>query len=108
MGNKVVLKLIDKSLVLGNEIGRDDHTITISSPVNVTQLFNHRTGEPEIAMLPLDLIFGEAAEGKNTVTFKLAHIMYEKNLEDFPPYLANYQMQTAGIAVIGTSGVITE
>lgn len=107
MGKKIVLKLIDKSLVLANEIGRDDHTITVSAPVNVTQLFNQRTGEPEIAMLPLDLIFDDATGGKNTVTFKLSHIIYEKDMEDFPTYLANYQMQTSGVSVVGNSGIVT-
>jgi len=106
MGKKIVLKLIDKSLVLGNEIGRDEHTITISAPLNVTQIFNPRTGEPEIAMVPLDIIFAEAIEGKNIVTLKLDHVMYEKDMEDFPPYLANYQVQTTGISVVSPSGLV--
>ena len=107
MGNKVVIKLMDKSLVLAQEVSRDGTTVTVSKPMSVTQVFNPRSGEPEIAMLPMDLIFAEAAEGKDTVTFKLDHVMYEKDLEDFPPYLANYMAQTSGIAAIPDNGIVS-
>lgn len=104
---KMVYKLIDKSLVLGTMIDEDSYRITIKAPMSVTQSFNPQTGQPEIVMLPMDLIFGEAAEGKDTVTFKKEHIMYEKPMSDFPPYEQNYNMQTTGIEAVQKSGIIS-
>ncbi len=108
MGKKLVLKLSDKSLILAQEVERTAHTITVSAPIGVTQMFNPQTGEPDVVMLPMDLIFAEAKKGKDTVTLKQDHIMYEKDMEDFPPYLANYMAQTSGIAVVGNdSGIVS-
>ena len=107
MIKKTVYKLIDKSLVLATEIEETETTITVKSPMSVTQMFNPRTGEPEITMLPMDLIFAEASNGKDVVTFKKEHIMYIKDLTDFPAYEQNYTAQTTGIEMVSKSGIIS-
>lgn len=100
-----VYKLIDKSIVLGTEIESDDTTVTVQEPVNLTQIHNPTTGEPEIAFLPMDLIFADAADSKNVVTFKQSQIMWTKDLADFPNYDQNYVHQTTGIETV-QSGIL--
>jgi hypothetical protein len=104
---KKVYKLLDKSLVLATEVESTETTVTIKAPLSVTQMFNPQTGQPEVTMLPMDLIFAEAASGKNTVTLKREHIMYEKPMADFPAYEQNYVAQTTGIETIQKSGIIS-
>ena len=99
--------MIDRSLVLATEIESTENTVTVRAPLSVTQTFNPQNGSPEIVMIPMDLIFGEAIPGKDTVTFKKKHIMYEKNMADFPAYEQNYTMQTTGIESVSNSGIIT-
>ncbi len=104
---KKVYKLIDKSLVLGTEIEETSSTVTVKAPYNVTQMFNPQSGQPEIVILPLDLIFSEASAEKDVVTFKKEHIMYEKPMADFPAYEQNYVAQAMGIETVSKSGIIT-
>ena len=104
---KKVYKLIDKSIVLGTEIDSTETTVTVKAPLNVTQMMNPQTYQPEITMIPLDLIFAEASNGKDVVTFKKEHIMYEKNMSDFPAYEQNYIAQTTGIEMVQKSGIIS-
>lgn len=104
---KKIYKLIDKSLVLATEVESTDTTVTVRAPFNVTQVFNPQTGQPEVAMMPLDLIFSEAPDGKDVVTFKKEHIMYDKPMADFPAYEQNYVAQTTGIEPVRKSGIIT-
>ena len=101
-----VYKLIDKSIVLGVEVESTDTTVTVKEPLNLTQIHNPQTGEPEIAFLPMDLIFADATDTKNTVTLKQAQIMWTKDLADFPNYDQNYVHQTTGIESVATSGII--
>lgn len=103
---KKVYKLIDRSLVLATEVERTETTVTIKNPLSVTQMMNPHNGQPEITMLPMDLIFAEAAEGKSIVTLKQEHIMYEKDMTDFPAYEQNYTAQTTGIETVKKSGII--
>lgn len=105
--SKKVYKLIDKSLVLATEIESTDTTVTIKAPLSVTQMLNPQTMQPEITMLPMDLIFAEASDSKNFVTIKKEHIMYEKDMADFPAYEQNYVAQTTGIETVKKSGIIS-
>jgi len=100
-----VYKLIDKSIVLGVEIESDNNTVTVKEPLNLTQIHNPQTGEPEIAFLPMDLIFADATATKNTVTFKQSQVMWTKDLADFPNYDQNYVQQTTGIETV-QSGIL--
>ena len=104
---KKIYKLVDKSLVLATEVETTKTTVTVRAPYNVTQVFNPQTGQPEVAMMPLDLIFHEASEGKDIVTFKQEHIMYELPMANFPAYEQNYMAQTTGIEPVRKSGIIT-
>ena len=106
MEKKMVYKLIDKSLILGTCVEETDTTVTVKQPFGVTQSFNPQTGQPEVVMIPMDLIFSEASDDKNVVTLKKEHIMYEKDMADFPPYEQNYRAQTTGVETVGVSGVI--
>lgn len=101
-----VYKLIDKSIVLGVEVESNDSTVTVKEPLNLTQIHNPQTGEPEIAFLPMDLIFADSAETKNVVTFKQEQVMWTKDLSDFPNYDQNYIQQTTGIETVATSGIL--
>lgn len=100
-----VYKLIEKSIVLGVEVSADNNTVTVQEPLNLTQVHNPQTGEPEIAFLPMDLIFADAADSKNVVTFKQEQIMWTKDLADFPNYDQNYVHQTTGIETV-QSGIL--
>jgi hypothetical protein len=104
---KKVYKLLDKSLVLGIEVESSETTVTVKAPLSITQMMNPHTGEPEIAMLPMDLIFGEVQADKNVVPLKREHIMYEKPMADFPAYEQNYVAQTTGIETVGKQSVIS-
>jgi hypothetical protein len=104
---KKVYKLIDRSLVLATEIESTETTVTVKEPLSVTQMMNPQTGQPEVTMLPMDLIFAEASAGKSTVTFKKEHIMYDKDMADFPAYEQNYTAQTTGIETVQKSGIIS-
>jgi hypothetical protein len=105
MATRKVYKLIDKSIVLGTEVESNDVTVTVQQPLNLTQVHNPNTGEPEIAFLPMDLIFADALDSKNVITFKHSQIMWIKDMADFPNYDQNYVQQTTGIETI-TSGII--
>ena len=94
---KKVYKLIDRSLILATEVEDNGTTIIIKAPLNVTQMMNPRTGEPEVSMVPMDLIFASAAPDKDTVELKKEHIMYEKPMDDFPAYAQHYTEMTLGI-----------
>ena len=98
-------KLIDKSIVLGVEVESDEVTVTVQSPLNLTQIHNPQTGEPEIAFLPMDLIFADSLDSKNVVTFKQSQVMWTKDLADFPNYDQNYVQQTTGIETV-QSGIL--
>ncbi len=104
---KKIYKLIDRSLILAVELEHTQNTVTVKEPLSITQMVNPHTGQPEIVMIPMDLIFSEASEGKNIVTFKKEHIMYEKMMSDFPAYEQNYVAQTTGIEPVRKSGIIT-
>lgn len=103
---KKIYKLIDKSVVLGTEIDSTETTVTVKAPLNVTQMMNPQTMEPEITMIPMDLIFADVVKGKDIVVFKKEHIMYEKDMTEFPNYEQNYVAQTTGIEMIQKSGII--
>lgn len=100
-----VYKLTDKSIILGTELESDEHSVTIGHPVSLTQVVNPQTGAPEIAFLPMDLIFDDVQDSKNSVTMKKYHIMWEKDMADFPNYDANYVSTTTGIEPV-TSGIL--
>jgi len=104
---KKVYKLIDRSLILAIELENTDTIITIKSPLNVTQSMNPQTHQPEIVLLPMDLIFSEVESSKDSVSIKKEHIMWEKPLKDFPSYEYAYGMQTTGIETVKTSGIIS-
>ena len=101
-----VYKLIDRSVILATEIEETETTVTIKSPLSVTQAMNPHNGQPEIVLIPMDLIFGEVKGDKNTATFKKEHIMYDKPMEDFPAYEQNYGMQVTGVETVKKSGII--
>ena len=103
---KKVYKLVDRSLVLATEIESTETTVTVKAPLSITQMMNPQNGQPEVTMIPMDLIFAEASEGKNVVTFKKSDIMYEKDMADFPAYEQNYTAQTTGIETVKKSGII--
>jgi len=103
---KKIYKLIDRSLVLATELERTENTVTVKSPLNVTQTINPQTGQPEVTLIPMDLIFAEASPGKNVVTFKKEHIMYELDMADFPAYEQNYVASTSGIETVKKDGII--
>lgn len=103
---KKVYKLIDRSLVLATEVENTPTTVTIKAPLSVTQMMNPQTGQPEVTLLPMDLIFAEAAAGKDVVVFKKEHIMYDLDMADFPAYEQNYVAQTSGIETVQKSGII--
>lgn len=104
---KKIYRLIDRTLILAIELERTETTVTFRTPLCVTQTYNPSTGQPEVVMMPMDLIFSEAAPKKDFVTIKCEHIMYEKPMEDFPAYEQNYNMQTTGIEqVTKKSGII--
>lgn len=105
MGTRKVYKLIDKSVVLGLEVESSPTTVTVQQPLNLTQIHNPTTGEPEIAFMPMDLIFVDAASNKDVVTLKQDHIIWSKDLADFPNYDQNYVQQTTGIETV-SSGII--
>jgi len=100
-----VYKLTDKSVILGTELESTPTMITIGSPVALTQVVNPQTGEPEIAFLPMDLIFSDVQENKDSVNIKQSHIMWEKPMADFPAYDSNYVQTTTGIEPV-TNGII--
>lgn len=104
---KKVYKLIDRTLILATEVEVTETTVTVKAPLGVGQGVNPQTGQPEVVLMPMDLIFSEAADGKDVVTLKKEHIMYEKNMSDFPAYEQNYSMQTTGIETVQKSGIIT-
>jgi len=105
MATRKVYKLIDKSVVLGTEVETTSETVTVQQPLNLTQIHNPQTGEPEIAFMPMDLIFVDAVDSKNVVTLKQEHIIWAKDLSDFPNYDQNYVQQTTGIETV-SSGII--
>jgi len=105
MAVRKVYKLIDKSIVLGTEVESVDETVTVQIPLNLTQIHNPATGEPEIAFLPMDLIFADAIDSKNVITLKQSQIMWTKDLADFPNYDQNYVQQTTGIETV-SSGIL--
>jgi len=107
MSERKVYKLIDRSLILATEIENTVETVTIKAPLSVTQSINPATGQPEIVVIPMDLIFGDAAAGKDVVTLRKDHIMYDKPMSDFPAYEKNYGMQTTGIEPVKKSGIIS-
>lgn len=104
---KKVYKLVDKSLVLATEVESTENTTTIKTPYSVTQMLNPQTGQPELVILPMDLIFADAADGKDVVTLKKEHIMYELPMANFPAYEQNYVAQAMGIETVSKSGIIT-
>lgn len=104
---KKVYKLIDRSLILATEIDSTKHTVTVSNPLSVTQMMNPKTGQAEIVLIPMDMIFSEVLEGENHVTFKTDHIMYDKPMSFFPAYEQNYVAQTTGIEPVKRSGIIS-
>lgn len=104
---KKVYKLIDRSLVLATELETTETTVTIRAPLSVTQIYNPQNGQPEVAMMPMDLIFSEASDGNDVVTFKKEHIMYDLPMSNFPAYEQNYIAQTTGIEPVRKSGIIT-
>jgi len=106
MGIRKVFKLSDKSIILGTELESSDINVTIGSPINLTQVVNPNTGEPEIAFLPMDIIFADVTESKDSITIKHSHIMWEKDIADFPAYEQNYVHQTTGIEAVSTGGII--
>jgi len=95
-----VYKLLDRSLVLATEIDESQSTFTVKEPISITQTFNPQTGQPDIVMIPMDLIFAEVAPGKNIVEFKKDHVMYDKPMSDFPTYEQNYIAHTTGIETV--------
>lgn len=104
---KKVYKLIDRSLILATELETTETTVTVKAPLSVTQMLNPQTGQPEITMIPLDLIFAEVANDKNVVTLRKVDIMYEKPMADFPAYEQNYIAQTTGIETVKKGGIIS-
>lgn len=104
-GTRKVYKLTDKSLILGVEVDSTEHTVTIQEPFSITQMQNPQTGEPEIGFLPMDLIFSDVTDTKNNVTMKKYHVMWEKDMSDFPNYEQNYVHQSTGIETV-SSGII--
>ena len=104
---KKVYKLIDKSIVLGTEVESTETTVTVKTPISVTQMMNPQTGMPEVGLLPMDLIFSEVEPTKDVVELKKEHIMYDKPLADFPAYEQNYTAQTTGIETVQKSGIIS-
>lgn len=100
-----VYKLIDKSLVLGTEVENNGSTIVVKTPLAVTQIMSPQ-GTPEIAFVPMDLIFSDASDLHNSVVFKKEHIIWEKPMNHFPNYEQNFVAQTTGIEMV-TSGVLS-
>ena len=104
---RMVYKLIDKSMVLGVELESNATTVTIKDPMNIAPSHNPQTGQTEIGIIPMDLIFADVLLSKNTVTLKHSHIMYVKPLEDFPSYDNHYMQSTTNIETVQSSGIIT-
>lgn len=107
MSMRKVYRLIDRSLILATEIDFTKNTVTVSNPLSVTQMMNPKTGQAEMVLIPLDMIFSEAIEGENHVTFKTDHIMYVKSMASFPAYEQNYIAHTTGIEPVKRSGIIS-
>ena len=105
MAKRKVYKLSDKSVILGTELEVGISTITIGSPVSLTQVVNPNTGEPEIAFLPMDIIFADVVDNKDNFNLNVAHIMWEKDMADFPAYEQNYIQTTTGIETV-SSGIV--
>ncbi len=103
---RTVYKLSDKSVILGTQLETTDTTRTIGSPVALTQVQNPQTGEAEIAFLPMDIIFADVTDTKDSFVMKESHIMWSKPMSDFPAYDANYVQTTTGIEAPITSGII--
>jgi len=105
MATRKVYKLSDKSVILGTELEVGKSTITIGSPVSLTQVVNPQSGEPEIAFLPMDLIFADVIDTKDNFELNVSHIMWQKDMADFPSYEQNYIQTTTGIETV-SSGII--
>lgn len=103
---KKIYRLVDRSLILATQVDETENTVTFKAPLTITQSFNPQTGQPDIVMIPMDLIFGDAAPGKDIVTIKKEHIMYEKPMSDFPAYESNYTSNTTGIETVSQKSSI--
>lgn len=105
MQTRKIYKLVDKSIVLGTEVENNVATVTIKAPLNVTQMFNPQTGQPEIAIVPLDLVFADVEDNQNSVQIRKDMIMWEKEMKHFKTYEQNYIAETTGIETV-SSGII--
>jgi hypothetical protein len=97
MKNKnVVLRLKDKSVVIGKITGEEElidgnaKGYTIFNPINLIQLINPMTGQPEISLMPMDTIFADAKEEQNFVEIPTDFVLWKKDLSAFPTYEENY------------------
>jgi hypothetical protein len=97
MKNKnVVLRLKDKSVVIGKIVGEEElannnsNVITLFDPINIVQLINPMTGQPEVTMIPMDTIFADVKEEQNFVEIPSDFVLWKKDLSAFPNYEKNY------------------
>jgi len=93
---KKILKLIDKSVILG-EVEENNNKLFIKSPLSITQMFNPQTGQMDVAVVPMDIVFSDVKKDKNFVEISKDHIIWEKDMSDFPTYEQNYTAHITGI-----------
>jgi len=104
---KSKLVKINNQIIIGKLLEETDSYIILGKPFNVMQTMNPQTMQPEIALVPLDMVFANIKEEANSVKLKKEQIMYDKDLSDFPVYEENYIAQITGIETIANSGIIS-
>jgi hypothetical protein len=97
MAKKVVLKLIDRSIVVGTMVEDKNDVVVIDKPMNIMQQLNPMTNEVVSAIVPMDFVFTDISENDNFVELKKEHIMWVKDLSSFPNFEKEFISKTTGL-----------
>ena len=98
----LAIRLKDKSVILGkiaveDELAGTSSAITIFDPLNLVQLINPMNGQPEVSLMPMDIIFADAKEDQNFVEIPNDFVVWKKDLDAFPNYKESYIQATTKI-----------
>jgi len=108
MSKKVVLKLIDRSIVVGTLVEDKNTSVVIDKPMNIMQQLNPMTNEVVSAIVPMDFVFTDIIENDNSVELKKEHIMWIKDLSSFPNFEKEFISKTTGLeTTVATNQIIT-
>ena len=108
MNRKVVLKLIDRSIVVGTLVEDKEKTIVVDKPMNIMQQLNPMTNEIASMIVPMDFVFTDINESENSVELKKEHIMWMKDLSAFPNFEKEFISKTTGLeTTVAKNQIIT-